>query len=779
MTSQVTYLQARKSQPVIGPSWARSFCPDSETSAGSPAKSFIERHGDTCEQLPHLRDGKSTYPNMKAWHSIATILQVLLLNDSYLPGALVLAHSLRDAGTTQKLAVFITLDSVSAEAIALLKTVFDHVFPVPRIRNEQPANLYLMNRADLHSAFTKINLWKQTQFTKIVYIDADIVAYRAPDELFHIPHAFSAAPDIGWPDIFNTGVMVITPNMGDYYAMLAMAERNISFDGADQGLLNMHFGRGFNRLPFTYNVTPSAHYQYVPAYRHFQSSISMVHFIGSSKPWLSDRNASHGATLYDEMVGRWWAVYDRHYRFLEASSQQPQTSPVDFLSSFIRRAFQSGAIVTKESHNGIIINGHDSAAAKDETSSHQAPESSKSDGTAHPWNHWPHDFSAYTLYALAGIEIEAQSSPSTGDRCSAEVENVQEPMFTPSWDAQRVWTDRQSPPPGSKPEAANFPATHYEMSTDTEPFIPPARYPSPPRNMWYEVPKEAALLPTKQPRQIFPWEVDRPKPSRAFANERPVVVPIEQESSSNLAGPSQSQEDEQLSPMSTDMAASFNYGNSFPRVNAWDDVPEIDRYVERFRRHHRVGSQQAVGGFSGPLSPIAADLASKKLPSTKVTDFPSAEERPSLPVTPAPIQPALWTQGVTGDHDNRGNIPLPEAEGVPVQTAWDPAEQLQKLAMQQSEALLRRLGGDESQRNREIPSRPLPFGSDPITSPTHVVWAAPPAVLSPQPVSSVKNLVQNMNKADEFVIVGAEATLSGARLKRRGSPAPTSEDAKA
>jgi glycogenin len=192
--------------------------------------------------------------------------------------------------------------------------VYDYVIPVPRIRNAQPANLQLMNRTDLHSAFTKINLWSQLQFRKIVYIDADVVAYRAPDELFNIEHPFSAAPDIGWPDLFNTGVMVLTPNLGDYYAMMAMAERGISFDGADQGLINTHFRNNYNRISFTYNVTPSAHYQYVPAYRHFQSSINMVHFIGSDKPWFQGRHASIGSSPFDEMTGRWWAVYDRHYR---------------------------------------------------------------------------------------------------------------------------------------------------------------------------------------------------------------------------------------------------------------------------------------------------------------------------------------------------------------------------------------------------------------------------------------------------------------------------------
>ncbi|KAL7625571.1 glycogenin glucosyltransferase [Parahypoxylon ruwenzoriense] len=228
--------------------------------------------------------------------------------------ALVLAHSLRDAGTTKKLAVLVTSDTVSTEAITQLETVYHYVIPVSRIQNSQTENLHLMNRPDLHSAYTKINLWKQTQFRKIVYVDSDVVAYRAPDELFDISHPFSAAPDIGWPDLFNTGVMVLTPNMDDYNAMLAMAEGNQSFDGADQGLINMHFGTNYNRISFAYNVTPSGHYQYVPAYRHFQSDISMVHFIGPDKPWFKGRGASTGNSPYDQMTSKWWAVYDRHYQ---------------------------------------------------------------------------------------------------------------------------------------------------------------------------------------------------------------------------------------------------------------------------------------------------------------------------------------------------------------------------------------------------------------------------------------------------------------------------------
>lgn len=170
-----------------------------------------------------------------------------------------------------------------------------------------------MDRPDLIAAFTKIELWRQTQYKKLVYLDADVVALRAPDELLTLDKDFSAVPDIGWPDCFNTGVMVLKPNMEDYYSLLALAQRGISFDGADQGLLNMHF-KDWHRLSFTYNCTPSGNYQYLPAYKHFGSTISMVHYIGQQKPWSMERQGTRYGGPYSELLGRWWEVYDRHYR---------------------------------------------------------------------------------------------------------------------------------------------------------------------------------------------------------------------------------------------------------------------------------------------------------------------------------------------------------------------------------------------------------------------------------------------------------------------------------
>ncbi|KAK4453259.1 Glycogenin-1 [Podospora aff. communis PSN243] len=759
----------------------------------------------------------------------------LLLTDTYLPGALVLAHSLRDAGTRKKLAILVTLDSISAEVVTQLKAVYDYVIPVVRIRNERPANLYLMNRPDLHSAFTKINLWRQTQFRKIVYLDADVVAYRAPDELFDLPHTFSAAPDIGWPDLFNTGVMVLTPNMGDYYAMMAMADRGISFDGADQGLLNMHFKNTFHRLSFTYNVTPSAHYQYVPAYKHFQSSINLVHFIGSEKPWLQGRDNSKGDSPFDEIAGRWWAVYDRHYRVYVGHTQSLQNKLVQY---FVKGEYQpprtryavpigsSSISESKPSHGQLHPPLQTPSHADYQPQHHEQPRfdptqperqhqhqprrhhehhHSQSHGQHHA-HHRPehaqhHDHVSFSSSEGTHTEARAEQALEHQHRAPEptppEPESKPEPYQpppVPSWDAQR-----QPPPSDSQPEAINFPQMHYEMSSDPTPFVPPERYPSPPKDMWYEVPKEPPAPPREKPRAIFPWESHQPRPSRVFHQPQEPSSPISETPAPSFGEPNATSEwPPQAEPSMTGSptvepksepqtppapiiraAPPSDPWSSFPRTNAWDDVPEINRYVDAIQKHRRTRSQ----GLGRKVPELGLKESSWGRRGSRVTDFPSEDDRPSLPVTPAPIRrPRFWggAPGI-GLEDAEVDERLPAAEGVPIQSDWDPLAQLQKLANQQSEALLQKLGGSGAlgddvigTEGREIPSRPLPFGSEDVKYPTYVKYS-PPEVVSPRPVkpdSRNSPVVQNILDAALEVTPKPEATTSSSGIERPSYQGP-------
>lgn len=50
------------------------------------------------------------------------------------------------------------------------------------------------------------------------------------DELFEYEE-LSAAPDIGWPDCFNSGVFIYRPSMKTYSALLNFGLTKGSFDG--------------------------------------------------------------------------------------------------------------------------------------------------------------------------------------------------------------------------------------------------------------------------------------------------------------------------------------------------------------------------------------------------------------------------------------------------------------------------------------------------------------------------------------------------------------------
>jgi glycogenin glucosyltransferase len=126
-----------------------------------------------------------------------------------------------------------------------------------------------LGRPDLNLALTKLHLFRLSPlFSTLIYLDADVLPLHPLDHLFTTtaPHTLSASPDTGWPDCFNSGVMVIRPKEG-LKGLLKNGEGddgifaeeglsgNGSFDGADQGLLNEWFseeggGEAWNRLPF-------------------------------------------------------------------------------------------------------------------------------------------------------------------------------------------------------------------------------------------------------------------------------------------------------------------------------------------------------------------------------------------------------------------------------------------------------------------------------------------------------------------------------------------------
>lgn len=194
--------------------------------------------------------------------------------------------------------------------------MYDHVIRVERICNPDLTKLNIMRRPDLASTFTKITLWQQTQFRKIVYLDADTLPLRIPEELFDLEVYFAASPELGFPDCFNSGMMVLKPSQETFTSLRKLAAEGSSFDGGDQGLLNLQFPN-FHKLSFLYNMELNRVYRlYMPAIFQFRERWSVVHFIGKDKPWNLKRGTppyddSEYSKLYAQMVERWWEVHDK------------------------------------------------------------------------------------------------------------------------------------------------------------------------------------------------------------------------------------------------------------------------------------------------------------------------------------------------------------------------------------------------------------------------------------------------------------------------------------
>ncbi|MEE6469038.1 hypothetical protein FKM82_008477 [Ascaphus truei] len=242
-------------------------------------------------------------------------------NDIYCQGALVLGKSLRNNRTSRKLVILVT-SQVTGRMREVLNNVFDEVIEVGILDSADSIHLSLMKRPELGITFTKLQCWTLTQYTKCVYMDADTIVLCNIDELFD-REEFSAAPDSGWPDCFNSGVFVFRPSIETFKLLVQFAEEHGSFDGGDQGLLNSFFNNWATadiskHLPFIYNLSISSIYTYIPAFKQFGSEAKVVHFIGTPKPWNCKYSPQTRWIVEEESLSGhqhlsflvlWWEIY--------------------------------------------------------------------------------------------------------------------------------------------------------------------------------------------------------------------------------------------------------------------------------------------------------------------------------------------------------------------------------------------------------------------------------------------------------------------------------------
>lgn len=167
--------------------------------------------------------------------------------------------------------------------------------------------------------------------------------------------------------------------------------------------------------------------------------------------------------------------------------------------------------------------------------------------------------------------------------------------------------------------------------------------------MWYELPKEKPAYVEARPPPIFPWEQrEISKPTRVFADdiESPIHTPVNETFDMESS----------LPPTPIIKITAEQPIAEFESSNAWDQEPGIDRYIRALHKRNKSSRSENEATESS--------TAFERRESLFHRHGASDIDRPSLPVTPAPIRRAFWGE----ERDAAGK--LPSAEGVPDQADW-------------------------------------------------------------------------------------------------------------
>ena len=231
-----------------------------------------------------------------AWLTVA-------VNDDFIPAVVVLGHSIRTFSCHNNMIVFIS-EEVSENAVKALQSVGWET----RLVEEMDCNwLDVKMGGDRNSGFlgrprghrirgthTRFHAWNYTEFSKIIYVDADLMLMTNIDELFDLKDDFAAVPCArpGVLDIcFNAGLMVFKPDSNDYKEILKLWREITEIDTCpdDQELLSRYFIEygNWKALPYAYNVR-----------RHIFRPMKSYHFACCEpKPWSAQCRPSRNEAL--------------------------------------------------------------------------------------------------------------------------------------------------------------------------------------------------------------------------------------------------------------------------------------------------------------------------------------------------------------------------------------------------------------------------------------------------------------------------------------------------
>lgn len=277
----------------------------------------------------------------------------LISGNSMVIGAIVLWQSWKESKSAFPFYALVT-DNVSSKNIELLngigmRTIIRPMLMMPENILEYDINCDLPCLMGWIGAWSKFYLFSLTQFSKIVYLDQDMIIRKNIDCLFDYPD-MSAVKDDGcsgreyWLDpkdqtarYPNGGLLVVEPKKGKFEKMMSIAASiNPVFPLNDQSVWvyldpdwpieeNKHISPTYNSVPLHHISLDSC------------DNDAVIHYI-FLKPWKIGRDAKTGNPLVDKLNVLWWNFFDRIDPSVKNRCDywQQSVGPLSFLSEVQR-----------------------------------------------------------------------------------------------------------------------------------------------------------------------------------------------------------------------------------------------------------------------------------------------------------------------------------------------------------------------------------------------------------------------------------------------------------
>jgi hypothetical protein len=160
--------------------------------------------------------------------------------------------------------------------------------------------------------YLKLRAWDLSDYSAVVWVDADVVLLRAIDDVFGMarsaPLHIVAAPDCCPPSLFSTGLLGLKPNATTFQHMLAvLGGTHLEDDGGQTGFLNRYFeGNGadaysrWKYVPYWYNFLKHNQGNHFSNFLNTEfDKIRAIHHIGP-KPWTCHRKMD---CAYEQVMG--------------------------------------------------------------------------------------------------------------------------------------------------------------------------------------------------------------------------------------------------------------------------------------------------------------------------------------------------------------------------------------------------------------------------------------------------------------------------------------------